>query len=306
MIDSSMLTAAEAYQFKGARMCEKLELAYDTLPPTEEFIAAALAGAAKRGWYRHAHAAIWRQYGADGPRFSALLAALSPRVSLQTNAKNAMAVWTLWEERGSPTDKRGILNVLRSAISGELLRAWVPNTYRALGADSDEDIALSGPKVASFFANLTGDAYEVTCDAWIATFAGIEQRLLGGKVNGRGPGKTPYYVAVAVKVREAARALAWSPAEVQECIWSWTKTAYEYASAQGLTIDALVRSNAVTDKMIGATPDFHTLIAANQDYAAPAYLVAGTPDLRDHLLRAAARLDIKLFAARVKNEEPNF
>src|ERR1700674_2337581 len=96
------LSETERAQLKGAQSRKRFEIAYKALPPTSEFIAAALAGAAKRGWYVNARRAIEAQYGADAHTFTALLAALSPRVSLQTNVKNAVAVFEQWKAIGRP------------------------------------------------------------------------------------------------------------------------------------------------------------------------------------------------------------
>ena len=69
------------------------------------------------------------------------------------------------------------------------------------------------------------------------------------------------------RVRETASYLTkltgetWTPAEVQETIWSWAKTLYETAGSAGETRSAvqLIRDNAITDELIASTPDFRTL-----------------------------------------------
>jgi hypothetical protein len=297
------LTATENNQIKGASARARFDLAYRALPPTSEFIAAALAGAAKRGWYVNARRAIESQYGADAPRFTALLAALSPRVSLQTNVKNAVTVFEQWDKRGRPNTKAGIVwNVLRVAIDGELLGAWIPNAVTSLSVDS---AVLSGPKVASFYANLTGDLFAVTCDAWMCTFAGTDQMRMKGWKTAKGYSKSIPYLALSARVRAAAALLGWAPAEVQECIWAFTKTAYETASSGGpsVTVESLVRSNALTDAIIGATPDVHTLFSVASTARINSDTLRG--DTR-YLLRIAKRLDAKLAAARDSNQEPNF
>ena len=277
----------------------RFDKAYRALPPVSEFVAAALAGGAKRGWYVNARYAIETRYGADAPRFTALLASLSPRVSLEVNVKNTIAAFELWKARGRPKTKSSILwYVLRPAI-GELLGAWAPNAVTSLCVDS---ATLSGPKVASFYANLTGDLSAVTCDAWMAAFAGIDQRTLQGWATTKGYSKSIPYLAVSARVRAAAKVLGWHPAEIQECIWAFTKTAYETASAQGTTARALVSAGSITGAIIGATPDIHTLFAAA---CADAALPAAKPK-SGALRKIARRLDAKLAAAREANEEPNF
>jgi hypothetical protein len=53
----------------------------------------------------------------------------------------------------------------------------------------------------------------------------------------------------------------WTPAEVQETVWSWAKTAYEHADSFGpmASIPELVRNKEITDELIRSTPDFHKL-----------------------------------------------
>lgn len=293
------LTTAESKQFAGAAMRAKLEAAYAALPPVSEFTAAALAGAAKRHWYTDAGRAIAARYGADAPRFTALLAALSPRVSVAVNVRNATAVFKLWAERGRPTDKVAILATIREGIPGELLRSWINNCVRALSSDAPQ---LSGPKVDSFMRNLLGDAEEVTIDAWMIAFAGTSARMHNG-ASGRGPGKTPAYTAMAVKVREAARMLRWSAPQTQAAIWAFTKSAYEGASAAGSTVRALILDDAVTHDIVGAAADFHTLLGVSEARSVEAHTAKVS---RAALLRIAARLDDKLTHARETDEEPNF
>ena len=301
------LTEAEQRQFARPAMHNKLAVLYAQLPPVNEFVAAAIAGAAKRGWYKQARGAITERFPNGALNFTALLAALSPRVSVAVNVRNAIAVYELWRARGCPTDKRAILAVLRDAIPGQLLQAWINNAVTALRANGTTPL-LSGPKVNSFMRNLLGNVHEVTIDAWMMTFAGIDGTAAGTRTNmpctaNNGPGKTPTYVAMAAKVRAAAKALGWTPCEVQETIWSFTKTAFEYASAQGLTVAQLVDGDIIMDKIVAGAADFHTLIGAAD--SARKYRTARKAT-RSHLLAVAARIDAKLTAARAAGDEPNF
>ena len=297
------LTERENVQLKSAYVRARFEAAYAALPPTSEFVAAALAGSAKRGWYANAQRAIESQYGADASRFAALLAALSPQVPLQVNVKNAKSVFDKWIASGRPLSKSAIIwYALRPAIDGELLGAWINNSVSALQSGGEHQ--MSGPKVDSFYRNLIGDMSAVTCDSWMAAFAGIEQKKLGGARTGRGPGKSAVYLALSARVRAAAKLLGWNPAEVQECIWAFTKTAYETASASGpsVTVASLVRAGTITDIIIGATPDIATLFAAESTGLG----IAARAPSRAALFRIAERLDARLAAARGAGSEPNF
>jgi hypothetical protein len=149
-----------------------------------------------------------------------------------------------------------------------VLDAWVNNSVRALTAEDPSTVVLSGPKVNSFMLNLQGNVQEVTNDAWMAAFTLVDQKLFAGSLTkGGDPGKGPGYIAMNARTRETAAYLTkltgetWTPAEVQETIWSWAKTLYEKAGAAGETRSAvqLVRDNALTDELIASTPDFRTL-----------------------------------------------
>lgn len=297
----SLMTASERKQYARADMTPKLRVALKTLPPVSQYVAAALAGSSKRGWYNRARQAIRTKYGAQDILFTGLLAALSPRVSLETNVANAIAVFDKWIEHGRPATKVGIVFAMREAVQGELLGAWIPNAVRALQGDPGN---LSGPKVFSFFYNLLGNLYEVTNDGWMATFAGVSQNTFSGKRSSLGPGKSPGYMASTLRVRAAAKRLGWHPAEVQECIWSFVKTAYETASREGATVEQLLCDSALTPAQIGATPDIHSLFAAVA--AKPTALQIGIVGINQDLLRVARRLDARLADARNRGDEPNF
>jgi len=110
-----------------------------------------------------------------------------------------------------------------------VLDAWVNNGVRALTADDPSNVKLSGPKVHSFYNNLTDKVNEVTNDAWMASFAKIDPAKLAGELTKSGPGKSATYLALSGKVRQAASMLSrmtgetWTPAEVQETVWSWAR-----------------------------------------------------------------------------------
>ena len=131
-----------------------------------------------------------------------------------------------------------------------VMDAWENNTVRALQHDyvkhGGRPPTISGPKVNSFMLNLMGVAHEVTNDTWMAIFAAIDQKLFEGGLNAAGqidpadpkadPGKGFGYLAFTARVRATATYLTkltgktWTPAEVQETIWSWSKVLYEMAT----------------------------------------------------------------------------
>lgn len=247
---------------------------FEEFPSGNEMAAVAFAGKAKRGWYKHSAEALVHMFGPDAPRFAALLAAMSPQTSVESNLRNALRTWINWVDAGRPKKRSDIIGIMGRSVDGNkltdsVLDAWVNNSIRALTNEDPVKAVLSGPKVHSFMRNLMGVTEEVTNDAWMASFAAVEQTLFSGSINKAGtePGKSPGYLAMSARVREAAKILTrltkeiWTPAEVQETIWSWAKTVYEAASAKGENRTALelLNDGAITDALINATPDFRTL-----------------------------------------------
>jgi len=269
------LTPEEQKQTARKNVAANVVNIFHELPPTHELAAAALAGEAKRGWYRNAANAIHTVFGGDAPRFTALLAAMSPQVSVESNFHNAVQTFVNWDAAGRPTDPAKIKAIMGKSVQGDkgeasVLDAWTNNSIRALTHPDPERVPmLSGPKVNSFLQNLRDNVHEVTNDAWMSAFANLNPAKLGGSMNKSGPGKSSAYLAYNAKVRQAAAMLThltgeqWTPAEVQETVWSWAKTAYEHADAAGQTksIPELVKDKDITHDLIRGTSDFHNLFA---------------------------------------------
>lgn len=254
------------------RIAEKIVANLEKLPPADEIAAVAHAGRAKRGWYRQSAEAISGVFGADAPRFAALLAAMSPQTSVTSNLRNALNTWANWVEAGRPTDREAIIDIMAASVEGgggraSVLGAWINNSVRALTTEDPEQIMLSGPKVNSFMHNLRGDVNEVTNDAWMANFAAVNQTMFRGALTKSDPGKRPGYLSMSARIREAANILTemtgetWTPAEVQETVWSWSKTIFEAADSQFefRSAEELVMDRALTDEMIRGTPDFGSM-----------------------------------------------
>ena len=307
---------------------------HKALPQPLEMAAVALSGRAKRGWYKNSTRAIAKIFSSDAPRFTALLAALSPRTSVESNTINALRVWAAWIAEGRPTDRASIIRIMGANVQGHkgeasVLGAWKNNTVRALTAADPTRVVLSGPKANSFMLNLLGFMDEVTNAAWMATYSDIDPNLLAANQNILLPGKGATYLALNAAVRKAAQLLTrrtgeqWSPAEVQETAWSWAKALYEMADSRTEDRSALqiLRSGDLTHDRIGGVPDFEKLflsppyreILEGAGYADPLLEIGETigrreapiegsaydinPSLRPHLNRAAKRLD-KVAAAR--------
>lgn len=296
------LTPQEQAKFKSDTAVKFVNI-LKQLPGKEEFGAAAVAGKAKKGWYEGSTQAIIQVFGPDSQRFAALLSATSPQTSVESNLFNALQIWKNWTAAGRPVDRESIVRVMGESVQGgkgeeSVLDAWINNSVKALSAEDPSTVVLSGPKVNSFMLNLQGNVNEVTNDAWMAAFTYVDQNLFKGSLTKTDPGKGPGYLAMNARVRETADYLTkltgekWTPAEVQETIWSWAKTLYETASAKGETRTAvqLIQDNAITDELIAATPDFRTLFY--DDRFAPILEQAGYTEQLNQLRAATAGSDV--------------
>ncbi len=269
------LSPEEQAQLNRGDVAQRVVDAFHNAPKTEELAAAALAGKAKKGWYDDAANSIHDVFQGDAPRFSALLAAMSPQTSVEMNFHNALRTFINWDKAGRPTDAASIHNIMGDSVLGSkkgdsVLDAWKNNSVRALAHPAPDTLTLSGPKVDSFMGNLQKKVNAVTLDSWMAKFADLDAAKFGGSLTkGGGPGKSATYLGYSAKVREAAKMLTektgekWTPAEVQETVWSWAKTASEHAdSYKGMaTIPELVRGKEITDEHIRGTSDFHSLFS---------------------------------------------
>jgi len=342
---TNLLTPQERQQVRGAAINRVID-AFRNAPSEKEFAAAALAGQAKKGWYRHSAEAIVNAFGPDdGPRFAATLAAMSPQTSVEMNFHNALRTYVNWDRAGRPTDPAAIRKIMTDSVQKQaggvgVLPAWENNTIRALTSEDPTKVQLSGPKVHSFYNNLIGNVHEVTHDAWQAAFAKVNPRQLGGALNKSGPGKSAMYLALNARVRAAANMLThltgekWTPAEVQETVWSWAKTAFEHAEELGdRTIPELVKHGGITDELIRSTPDFHQLFSSGEhrgflagsrfagavkrmaagegkgtNAAGPSKASASAQEtLRPHLLSAAERLEsVRQARSAARTEEAPF
>ena len=240
----------------------------------QDLAAMAGQGVVKRGWYEKSGKALAHLFGDDAPRFSALLAALSPQTSVEMNLTNALNVWKNWIAEGRPTDERHIMQIMGSSVLGNkgeqsVMGAWRNNSIAALTHPDPANLQLSGPKVNSFAANLRGVMNEVTNDSWMAQAMGVAQSLFSGasRKGEAAAGKGAGYLAVNALTGQAAELLtkhtgtAWSPAEVQETVWSFVKAAVEAHDnplQRGDTMGETIKS--LTPQDIAGTADFSTLL----------------------------------------------
>jgi hypothetical protein len=234
----------------------------------------AFAGRAKRGWYAQSGQYLSEIFGEDFPRFAALLAATSPQTSVKSNLKNALNIWKNWDAAGRPQDHKSIVAIMAQSVEGDkgldsVLGAWINNSVTSL-TESADDLVLSGAKVDSFMRNIMGDGEAVTADTWMANYFGIEQKQFDQGRKGSwpdNPGKTKSYMAVSVITRKAAKLLSkrteteWTPAEIQETVWSYVKVITEMRrNGDPRSIPDIIKSGEVTDDVIRGAEDFATML----------------------------------------------
>jgi hypothetical protein len=246
----------------------KIMKLFNDMPSAEEMASVAYSGRAKRGWYENSAQTLLQVFGMqDATRFAALLAATSPQSSVEDNAYNALSTWVNWGRAGRPTGKDEIIEIMGKSVKGggtsaSVLNAWINNAVQALSMENPADITLSGPKVNSFMMNLVGITDEVTNDAWMANYALMDQSVFAK--SGAAPGKGVGYMTMSALTRRAAAIISrrtgetWTPAEVQETVWSWARTLYNKASSE-TTAQQILAAGGLTSEDIGSTPDFSLL-----------------------------------------------
>ena len=238
------------------------------LPHADKMAALAQAGAPKLGWYRGSAQALSDVFGADAPRFAQLLAATSPRISVEGNLINALNIWKNWTAEGRPTEPENILRIMAKSVQGDgteksVMEAWRNNTYAALGAQDPMALTLSGPKVDSFQHNLRDHVMQVTNDAWMANAFGVAQNLFQGQGANpaRGnPGMTTEYGGTSARLRQGAAQAGMLPSQGQEAIWSVAMQLYELGRQHNMDPRDVLQKGLLTPDKIRGTPDFSTLL----------------------------------------------
>ncbi len=173
------------------------------LPTVAQLIRDARKGEAKKGWYSRATRLLKYCYGERWEAFVRILAATSPRQTVELNLQMSMNIFSKWEASEFATDAKTIKDL--AYVSD--LKARRLNVGRSIRGES-----LSGLKVTAFCSNLLGDLDQVTIDTWMLTYSGI--------VHSNQPTKS-FNLAYAHRIKQAAKVLRWKPAEVQECIWCY-------------------------------------------------------------------------------------
>lgn len=257
----------------------------DRMPPTEALQVLAKMGKGHREWYQDARRSLKEKFGADAPRFIALLAATSSNKGVQENIRAASYIWKHYQELkqqlGQTPPVPAVQAMLRRingvAVTDPNLSyarfATTPdsadfkNTLYALDPSKeagDAYLKILGSenthKIDSFRRNLLGNLMAVTNDTWAAKVFGVENKKhKGGVIRGYKAPSGPIYHAYSARTRQLAAKMGWEPAEVQAATWQalrqivikkerarkWTPASKEAYEASG---GSPIPRNAVTAK----------------------------------------------------------
>ena len=235
---TSNMTPAELARFEGGDkgLQKNVEKAYSLMPTPEVFAQAAIRGAESRGWYKGSGEAIRETFGEEAPRFTALLASMSPQKSVEENLKIALNTWGNWNAAGRPTDEYTLRQVIESTLEAD-----IQNAIRSLRA-TDADLAsgvpdlLNGPKVGPFYSNLLGFVDPIVNDTHMARGYGVDP----GNV-----GTVARTLAQNAMVRNAAKEFeritgqAVDARELQEMSWAYIRGLTNAAGKKGSALETI-------------------------------------------------------------------
>jgi hypothetical protein len=166
-------------------------------PHPRELASGAAAFQSARDWYKRSALALSEMFGPDAGRFTAVLAAMSPRTTVAEDFKGALLFWERMnadKARGiDVSDRKWIENTLMDIthIEGNPVgydeaiivgSTALNNVERVLKNWDDPVMAyLSGPKVDSFYNNLLQDVDAVTMDTWSTSYLNMNPARVAGR-----------------------------------------------------------------------------------------------------------------------------
>lgn len=192
--------------------------------------AAVVLGKLGRGFYGHAIEVITDMFGPQAPRFTALLASMSPKAPVDRNVKEALRVWEKWQKLGGESaDPQKVLQMLQA---DKAMKTLHPNMIEALL--SPVETMLSGPKVENFRLNLSRMFPDrITLDTHMSKIVRWEAERLGGKnapkalrdALGRKTLRVrdADYIAFEGMVRRVANQMGLEGREAQEMAWQYLR-----------------------------------------------------------------------------------
>jgi hypothetical protein len=260
---------------------ENVERMYSLLPTPETFAHAAIRGASTRGWYLGAGRTIREGWGADAPRFTALMAAMSPNKSVQENVKFATQTWAAWIEAGRPSSAEEIqkLGIIQSPLPADFNNSVTALTASAQDLEQGVPTLLSGGKVGPFYANLLGAVNPITHDTHMARGYGT---LPGGVTTQARVYAQDAMVGNAAREFERLTGVPVSRREIQEMTWGYIRGLTEAAGKKGKALDALEEAFVNPSAKLTGGLELQERIAD----AAPMGDLLAQPEYADALRRA--------------------
>ena len=163
----------------------------------------ALQGEEWKGWYDTAHISITEWCLAndvDLLHFVAVLAIISPRMSVGKNVSLAKAYFVALKANGSEVDTHRHVPGL------------IGKTHRRALEKYEHSGTIDGRKTKAFADALLGNGNAIVLDTHMATALGVNQDKL--TKNKR------VFTKACDRVTAVAKRLQWTPAEVQAAIWT--------------------------------------------------------------------------------------
>jgi hypothetical protein len=223
------LTENELQQLSVGKRREMFLNVLERLPSVKDLVATAKKGAIGRDWYERSIQAFdsmrdlapkyFRPEEADV--WAGVVAATSPQQGVPINLREALDFWKGWVDNGRPNTEKKIIALQKKGKLVHLTNqpSKLPNVLRAINGEDMLPGDRSGYyKVGNFAANLKGISKNATFDSWMGIFHGLSEDEVAS---------SPFYHAMAVQTRLAARELGWEPAQVQAAVWTFTKTLAE-------------------------------------------------------------------------------
>ena len=166
-----------------------------------------------QAWYKvqsHWIGTLAKQYGKSTKVIAAIVAALSPQVSWQTQRKYIPGVLKYLSETEHPSGE----DLPHPGFTSNCSKAWMI-------WDDEDTTFLKGPKVNAFAAALAGDEQAVVVDVHMVDAAlGLtdpcEREGIGSLTANR-------YAVIADAVTSAAPLVSRSPRETQALIWEYQR-----------------------------------------------------------------------------------
>lgn len=151
-----------------------------------------------KNWYKNSNEYIKDLFGDKAELFTNLLAVTSPRNTVKENVLYALHAFYTVTNKKPLTKKYGIAN-----------KNIQVNIQRVLKGDT-----IRGVKVLPFSKALNGDLDAIVIDVWMCKAFNLK-RLAPT------PRDRKY---ISHRINKIAQQLSLKPAEVQSCLWTWTKT----------------------------------------------------------------------------------